>query len=50
MTTTADIVGGGHFVGHFGYRMSDKPVFELERVVDGSHLYTKFKRNSIKND
>ena len=50
MTTTADIDMGGHFVGHFGYHMSDKTVFELEREVDRSNPYMKFGRNPIKND
>ena len=27
-----------------------KPVFELEREIDGSNPYTKFGRNLIKND
>ena len=24
VTTTAILIGGGHFAGHLGYRMSDK--------------------------
>ena len=43
-------MGGGHFVGHLGYRISAKPVFELERKVDGSNPYTNFGRILIKND
>ena len=44
------LIGGAHFVGHLGYRMSTKPVFELEREVDGSNPHMKFGRNPIKND
>ena len=43
-------IGGGRFVGHLGYRMSDQPIFELEWKVDGSNSYMKFGRNPIKND
>ena len=43
------LIGGCHFVGHLGYRMSDIPVFELEREVDGSNPYMEFGGNLIKD-
>ena len=51
VTTTADerkMISGGHFVGHLGYSLSDKPQFELEPEFDGSKPYMKFGRNLIK--
>ena len=44
------LIGSGHFVGHLCYRMLEKPVFKLERKVDGSHSYMNFGKNLIKND
>ena len=29
MTTTVDMIGGGHFVGHLGYRM---------RLIEAIHI------------
>ena len=48
MNTTVYTKGGGHFLGHFGYRSSENPVFELELEFDISNPYMKFGRNPIK--
>ena len=41
--TTAEQIGGGHFVSHFGFVSRIKPVLELEPEFGGSNPYMKFK-------